>query len=101
MAKITPFKGLRPTKQLAADVATLPYDVVSVAEAREFKKDPYNFYHVTRAEIDLPDSVDVHSQEVYNKAAENLQAMISNKVLVQDAAPGYYIYELIMDGRSQ
>jgi len=101
MAKITPFKGLRPTKQLAADVATLPYDVVSVAEAREFKKDPYNFYHVTRAEIDLPDNVDVHSQEVYDKAAENLQAMISNKVLVQDATPCYYIYELIMDGRSQ
>ena len=32
MAKITPFKGLRPTKELAAEVATLPYDVVSVAE---------------------------------------------------------------------
>ena len=101
MAKITPFKGLRPSKQLAAEVATLPYDVVSVAEAREFKKDPYNFYHVTRSEIDLPENVDVHSQQVYEKAAENLAAMIKDKVLVQDTEPCYYIYELIMDGRSQ
>ena len=101
MAKITPFKGLRPSAQLAPEVATLPYDVVSVAEAREFKKDPYNFYHVTRAEIDLPDNTDVHSQQVYDKAAENLQAMIENKILTQDKEPCYYIYELIMDGRSQ
>jgi uncharacterized protein (DUF1015 family) len=101
MAKITPFKGLRPVKQLAARVATLPYDVVNVAEAREFKDNPYNFYHVTRAEIDLPEDVDVHSLAVYDKARQNLTAMIRDKVLVQDDAPRYYIYELTMDGRSQ
>jgi uncharacterized protein (DUF1015 family) len=101
MAKITPFKGLRPVKELAAEVATLPYDVVSVAEAREFKKYEYNFYHVTRAEIDLADNVDVHSQQVYDKADENLECMIKDKVMVQDPEPCYYIYELIMNGRSQ
>ena len=101
MAKITPFKGLRPTKELAASVATLPYDVVSVAEAREFRKDPYNFYHVTRSEIDLTENVDVHSQLVYDKAKENLDAMIAEGILVQDKEPCYYIYELVMDGRSQ
>jgi uncharacterized protein (DUF1015 family) len=101
MAKISPFKGLRPTKQLAAEVATLPYDVVSVAEAREFRKDPNNFYHVTRAEIDLPENVDVHSQMVYDRAKENLEMMVEEKILVQDTEPCYYIYELVMDGRSQ
>lgn len=101
MAKITPFKGLRPRKEIASEVATLPYDVVSVAEAREFRKDQYNFYHVTRAEIDLPENVDVHTQQVYDKASDNLQDMIRDRVLIQDAEPCYYIYELIMDGRSQ
>ena len=101
MAKISPFKGLRPTKNLAAEVATLPYDVVSVDEAREFKKNPYNFYHVTRAEIDLPENVDVHSMQVYEKAKENLELMVHDKVLVQDTEPCYYIYELVMNGRSQ
>jgi uncharacterized protein (DUF1015 family) len=64
MAKIIPFKGLRPVKDLAAQVATLPYDVCSVAEARKYKDDPYHFYHVTRSEIDLPENVDVHSQDI-------------------------------------
>ena len=101
MAKISPFKGLRPRKELAAEVATLPYDVVSVAEAREFRKDKYNFYHVTRSEIDLPENTDVHSNQVYDKAKECLESMIKEKVLIQDKEPCYYIYELIMNGRSQ
>lgn len=101
MAKITPFKGLRPSRELAAEVATLPYDVVSVAEVREFKKYPHNFYHVTRSEIDLPENIDVHGQQVYEKANENFDNMVANRILVQDKDPCYYIYELIMDGRSQ
>ncbi len=101
MANITPFKGLRPKKELAEQVATLPYDVVSVAEAREFKNSPYNFYHVTRSEIDLPDDIDVHSMQVYEKAKENLESFISSNVMVRDSKPCYYIYELVMDGRSQ
>lgn len=101
MAKITPFKGLRPSPQLAPQVATLPYDVVSVAEAREFKKNPYNFYHVTRSEIDLPEGIDVHTQQVYDRAKENFDQMVADKILVQDSEPCYYIYELVMNGRSQ
>ena len=101
MAKITPFMGLRPKKELAAEVATLPYDVVSVAEAKEFKKDKYNFYHVTRSEIDMPENTDVHSIGVYEKAKETLDSFVKDKILVQDKEPCYYIYELLMNGRSQ
>lgn len=101
MAKITPFKGLRPKKELAEQVATLPYDVVSVAEARAYASKPYHFYHVTRSEIDLPESVDVHSQQVYDRAKENLDQFVADGVLFQDADPSYYIYQLVMDGRSQ
>ena len=101
MAKITPFKGLRPKKDVAAKLATLPYDVVSVEEARVYKKEPYHFYHVTRSEIDLPEGVDIHSQQVYEKAKENLDQLIEDKILIQDKEPCYYIYELVMNGRSQ
>jgi len=101
MAKIIPFKGLRPKKSVAPQLATLPYDVVSVEEARQYRKDPYHFYHVTRSEIDLPEGTDVHSIAVYEKAKENLDQLISDKIMVQDDEPCYYIYELIMDGRSQ
>ena len=101
MAKIIPFKGLRPKKEIAPLMATLPYDVVSVAEARQFRKDPYNFYHVTRSEIDLNENVDVHSMQVYEKAKETLDQWMADKVMVQDNEPCYYIYELEMNGRSQ
>lgn len=101
MAKIIPFKGLRPKKEIAPLMATLPYDVVNVEEARQFKKDPYNFYHVTRSEIDLNESVDVHSSVVYERAKENLDQWVADKVMIQDEDPCYYIYELEMNGRSQ
>lgn len=101
MAKITPFKGLRPVQELAQEVATLPYDVVSVEEARAYKDEPYHFYHVTRSEIDLPEGIDVHSQQVYDKAKENLDRMIEEGILVQDLEPCYYIYRLVMNGRAQ
>lgn len=101
MAKIIPFKGLRPKNSIAPQLATLPYDVVSVEEARQYKKDPYHFYHVTRSEIDLPENVDVHSMQVYEKAKENLDDFVNQKIMVQDKEPCYYIYELVMNGRSQ
>lgn len=101
MAKIIPFKGLRPKKSIAPQLATLPYDVVSVEEARQYRKDPYHFYHVTRSEIDLPEGVDVHSLQVYEKAKENLDQLIADKIMIQDDEPSYYIYELVMEGRSQ
>lgn len=101
MAKIIPFKGLRPKKEIAPLMATLPYDVVNVAEARQFKKEPYNFYHVTRSEIDLNESVDVHSTQVYEKAKETLDQWVTDKIMVQDDEPCYYIYRLEMNGRAQ
>lgn len=101
MAKIAPFKGLRPRPELAAQVATLPYDVCSVEEARKFKDQPYNFYHVTRSEIDLSMRIDVHDTLVYEQAAENLKKFIKGGVFVQDDAPCYYIYRLTMNGRPQ
>ncbi len=101
MAKITPFKALRPQTELAKQVAALPYDVCSVAEARQYKDNPHHFYHVTRSEIDMPENIDVHSDTVYQKAAENLQAMITNGTMLRETKSCYYIYKLNMNGRDQ
>ncbi|PUZ21196.1 Uncharacterized conserved protein, DUF1015 family [Chitinophaga costaii] len=102
MAIIQPFKGLRPLPDLASRVAAKPYDVLSALEAKEAAHgNPYSFYHVSKSEIDLPDHIDTHSQQVYDKAAENLHHMIQEGTLFQDNVPCYYIYKLVMDGRSQ
>ncbi len=102
MAIISAFRALRPASELASRVASLPYDVLNSAEARVVAdKNPYSFLHITKAEIDLPEGTDIHSDKVYHKAADNLFIFEDNKILIQDEKPAYYIYELSMGGRKQ
>ena len=102
MALIQPFKALRPKPEIAQKLASRPYDVLNSAEAKtEANGNPYSFLHITKAEIDLPDGVDVHSQAVYDKAKDNLEAFIKQHTLFREDKPCYYIYQLIMNGRSQ
>ena len=102
MITISPFAALRPEVALAKAVASRPYDVLSTKEARtEAQGNPNTFLHITKSEIDLPETVDVHSTEVYEKAKENLAAFISRNVLFQESKPCYYIYQLKMNGRAQ
>lgn len=102
MSTIVPFQALRPVDDLASQVASRPYDVLDSREAREEAADnPYSFLHVTKSEIDLPVNIDIHSPEVYEKAKENLQSFIEKGVLVEEDKPCYYIYRLVMNGKSQ
>jgi uncharacterized protein (DUF1015 family) len=102
MATIKPFSALRPPQQMAAQVASRPYDVLNSEEAKtEAAGNPFSFLHVTKSEIDLPTGIDTHSQEVYDKAKENLEQFISNGILFKEEKPCYYIYKLVMSGRSQ
>lgn len=102
MAIIKPFKALRPTKENTHLVASVPYDVVNRKEAKEIVGDnDLSFLHITRAEIDLPDSVDAYSKEVYEKAKESLNTIKNTAPLIVEDEPHYYLYRLIMDGREQ
>ncbi|HSQ44710.1 MAG TPA: DUF1015 family protein [Ginsengibacter sp.] len=102
MISISPFKALRPEAQYAKQVASRPYDVLSSKEAKiEAEGNPFSFLHITKSEIDLPANIDVHSAAVYSKAKENLDAFISRPVLFNESKPCYYIYQLIMNNKSQ
>lgn len=102
MVSITPFKALRPAAGYAKEVASRPYDVLNAAEARvETQGNPNSFLHITKAEIDLPESTDIHTQAVYDKAKENLEAFIRKGILLREDKACYYIYTLVMNGRSQ
>ena len=102
MTSIQPFKALRPQAQLAKKVASPPYDVLNSKEAKiEAQGNPSSFLHITKSEIDLPETIDVHSSQVYNKAKENLDAFLSRDILFRESKPCYYIYKLVMNGRSQ
>lgn len=103
MASIKPFNALRPQQELAAQVASRPYDVLNSEEARaEAKDNPVSFLHITKSEIDLPADIDIHSTAVYKKAKENLLRFINQEnILFREEKPCYYIYQLVMNGRSQ
>ncbi|NLP29052.1 MAG: DUF1015 domain-containing protein [Clostridia bacterium] len=102
MAIIRPFKAVRPVAELADKVAALPYDVMNTDEAREMVEgNPYSFLHVDRAEIDLDPSVNIYDKIVYEKARENLNRMIDEKIFIRDKESYLYIYRQIMNGRAQ
>ena len=102
MITIQPFRALRPEAQHAKQVASRPYDVLNSKEAKiEAQGNPSSFLHITKSEIDLPEEVDIHSQQVYDTAKNNLDAFISRNILFRESKPCYYIYQLIMNGRSQ
>jgi uncharacterized protein (DUF1015 family) len=97
MATIRPFRAERPSSDKAAVVSSVPYDVVSVDEARQLAAgNPLSFLHVSRAEIDLPDGTDVYSDAVYEKAAENYAGLRANAPLSTEDTPSIYVYQLKM-----
>ncbi len=102
MAKIRAFRGTRPVKDLADKIAELPYDVVSLPEVIEIAgKNPYNFYHVTRSEMDLAPGTDPYSPEVYRKAKETYDLFKAKGYMVEDKSPIFYLYSQVMAGRMQ
>ena len=93
----SPICGIRPAPGRAQDVIAPPYDVLDSREARELAQGkPLSFLHVSKAEIDLPEGTDVHSEAVYKKAAENFEKMLKDGVLVREKKPCFYVYRLKM-----
>ena len=102
MSIVRPFKAVRPTPELASQVAALPYDVMNSQEARQMvANNPYSFLHVDKAEIDLDPAIDLYDPQVYEKARENLNRMIAEGVFIQEEKPCLYIYRQEMNDRAQ
>ena len=100
MVKIKPFKGIRPPKELASEVASRPYDVLNSVEAKA-EATERSLLHIIKPEIDFDPIADEHSQEVYDKAVENFRLWREKGWLEQDGEEYYYIYAQTMNGRTQ
>lgn len=102
MAKIKPFKGLRPPKDLVTKVVARPYDVLNSAEARaEAAGNEMSLYRITRPEIDFAPDIDEHDECVYERAASNFKLFQDNGWLIQDKEDRYYIYAQTMGDHKQ
>ncbi len=102
MAIVKPFRGLRPPREIAAELSCLPYDVMNSEEAaRMAAGKERSLLHVTRAEIDCPPGTDIHAETVYNRAVGNFNHFRETGWLLQDPEPRFYIYAQTMEGRTQ
>lgn len=102
MATIRPFKAVRPAKEFAEKVISLPYDVMNREEAAKMAEDnPYSFLHICRSEIDLPEQDNPYHPDVYLKAKENLERFIREGIFIEDKEPALYLYRQVMNGRTQ
>jgi uncharacterized protein (DUF1015 family) len=102
VAVIHPFRALRPARDAAPAVSSVPYDVVSTEEARQLAAgNPLSFLHVTRSEIDLPAGADPYAPDVYARAKANLAALRTAAPLVVEDEPSLYFYRLRMGGHEQ
>lgn len=102
MATIKPFKSVRPREDVASKVAALPYDVYNREEAlEEVLKEPLSFLKIDRAETQFAKDFNPYNAQVYEKARDNLRNMLNEGLLIKEGNPCYYVYELIMDSRSQ
>ncbi len=100
--RLTPFRAIRPRPELAAQVASVPYDVVNRAEAAELARgNPHSFLHVGRSDIDLPEDVDQYDPRIYSRARQALDELIAGGTLMRDPAPRLFLYRQVMDGRTQ
>jgi uncharacterized protein (DUF1015 family) len=102
MARINAFRAVRPTKEVAAEVASFPYDVLNSEEARQITVGNANsFLHVVKPEIDLPPETDLYDPSVYEQGRKNLYQMIEKGVLFQEEVPTMFFYRQIMGEHSQ
>ncbi len=102
MARIEAFRAYRPRPDVAAQVASPPYDVLNSAEAREMAAgNPLSFLHVNKPEIDLPEGTDPYDDAVYAQGATNLQKLVDDGALIREARPAYYLYRQIMGDHAQ
>ena len=100
MVRIKPFRGIRPPKEHAAEVASRPYDVLNSAEAKA-EAGERSLLHIIKPEIDFDPIADEHAEEVYDRAVENFCLWRERGWLQQDEEEHYYVYAQTMDGRTQ
>jgi len=97
-----PIYAIRPVKEKAQEVVAPPYDVLSSEEAREMAKGKLlSFLHISKAEIDLSPDIDIYSEAVYKKAAENFEKMLKDGILIREKESSFYIYRMQMGNHIQ
>ncbi|EDP69865.1 hypothetical protein FBALC1_10047 [Flavobacteriales bacterium ALC-1] len=94
MAKIIPFKAVRPTRAIVGLVAARPYQSYTIDE-RESRMDynPYSFLHIVNPGYKY--AQEVKGKERYKLVRNRYDEFKEDGVFVQDEKPSFYVYKIV------
>lgn len=93
MAKIHPFKAIRPTRDKVHLVASRPYYTYkSIVLKAKLQDNPYTFMHIITPDFDKEDKTKPNSNERFERIAERYSEFREKGILIQDEIPTLYIY---------
>ncbi|MCB1325994.1 MAG: DUF1015 domain-containing protein [Spirochaetales bacterium] len=102
MVQISAFRGLRPDPAIAAELVSVPYDVVDREEARAMAAERAAcFLRIVRSDLEFPDEQDAYANLIYERARENLEKFRKNGWLLREESESLYVYRLNMGSHQQ
>jgi len=98
MAKIVPFKAIRPTRDKAYLVSSMPAYIYKkhILEAK-LETNPYTFLHVINPEFRQDNKTQPNSIERFEHVKEKFDEFADDGIFAQDEKELYYIYRQITE----
>lgn len=95
MAKLRPFRAVRPTRDKAHLVASRPIFTYkpSILKAK-LQENPFTFIHIIHPEYfeDESNKTEPNTHERFNKVKNKYEEFVDNGIFIQDESPTFYVY---------
>jgi uncharacterized protein (DUF1015 family) len=94
MAKLIPFKAVKPTRAIVGLVAARPYQSYTIEERESrMSYNPYSFLHIVNPSYKY-DKV-ITGNERYKLVKKRYSEFKEDGVFVQDEKPSFYVYKIV------
>ena len=94
MAKIIPFKAVRPTRDKVSLVASRSYQTYTQEERdARLEYNPFSFLHIVNPGYKY--HKEIHGPERYQLVRNRYLEFKEEKIFIQDKEPAYYVYKIV------
>ncbi len=94
MAKIIPFKAVRPTRDKVSLIAARSYDSYTAMQVESRLRDnPFSFLHIVNPGYKY--QKEISGVERYGLVRNRYQEFKEDKIFMQDEKPSFYIYKIL------
>lgn len=101
MAKVIPFRAIRPENDKVHLVASRSVDGYNPSELREkLSGNPFTFLHVINPDFDDNIKTKPGSKERLQKVKNKFKSFIKEKIFLRDESPCYYVYRQVKENNT-